>query len=317
MPEFVVCNLCGSEAARPLFRLRDYRFCVDDVEWTAVRCKSCGLGYLNPRPTVDEIRRYYPERYFTQRASQMDRYRRQARYVVGERGRLLDIGTARGDFLSVMAERGWQTAGIEPFATPGSSRRSDIHYCSFPEECELDDGDYDVITAWAVFEHLRDPAAAFRKAADLLREGGRLVIQVPNLHSVYSRWARQEDVPRHLYFFTPRTLHRYGEMSGLELVRVFHTTDLFGGSGRGVMRLALVRALGRSTPEFFEMWRTPRAERFRRWPLLAPAWTAVAGIESIFLNDWLVRLLRVSGQIVVEFVKPDAPPARLDLQDAA
>jgi hypothetical protein len=114
----------------------------------------------------------------------------------------------------------------------------------------------------------------------------------------------QEDVPRHLYFFSTKTLRAYGEKVGLRLSRVVHTTDLFGGSGRGILRLALVRALGKSVDEFFEVWRTPRRERFRRWPLLASAWTGVAAIERILLADWVVRHVRASGQVVAEFEKP-------------
>jgi hypothetical protein len=92
MPEAVACNLCGLDDTRLLFRLRDYRFCVDELEWSVVRYRACGLGYLNPRPTAEENRRYYPEPYFSQRAAQTARYRRQAKYVPGELGRLLDIG---------------------------------------------------------------------------------------------------------------------------------------------------------------------------------------------------------------------------------
>ena len=280
---------------------------MDEVEWSVVRCTSCGLGYLNPRPTVEEIRRYYPEAYFSRRGTHGARYVRQASYVRGAPGRLLDIGTARGDFLVVMQRRGWEVVGIEPFGGSESPYGFEIHQCSFPEDCSLTDDQYDVITAWAVFEHLRDPATAFRRASQLLKAGGRLLVQVPNLRSISARWARQEDVPRHLYFFTPKTLRRYAEASGLEVARVMHTTDLFGGSGRGVLRLALVRALGRSTADFFEIWRTPRRERFRRWPYLAGAWTAVSGLERIVLNDWLIRSLRISGEILVEFTKPVAP----------
>ncbi len=120
-----------------------------------------------------------------------------------------------------------------------------IHRAAFPEECDLPPGTYDVITAWAVFEHLRDPGEAFRVCQRLLRPSGRLVLQIPNPRSIYSRWAMQEDVPRHLYFFTPKTLRAYGARVGLRLTRVHHTTHLFGGSGRGILRLALVRATGR------------------------------------------------------------------------
>ncbi|MDP9270168.1 MAG: class I SAM-dependent methyltransferase [Chloroflexota bacterium] len=271
MPETVSCNLCGSAEAEFLFRLRDYRFFVDEKEWTAWRCHRCGLGYLNPRPTAEEMARYYPAEYFAHRRSHVGRYKRQAAYVSGSGGRLLDIGTASGDFLAVMRDRGWQVEGIEPATEPGNPHGLTIHPFPFPDGCDLPGASFDVITAWAAFEHLRDPKRAFEISARLLRPGGRLILQVPNLRSIYARWALQEDVPRHLYFFEPRTLRRYGEMRGLKLARVHHTTDLFGGSGRGVLRLALVRASGGTTTDFFELWRLPRRKRFRRRPALAMA----------------------------------------------
>jgi SAM-dependent methyltransferase len=307
LPETVNCNLCGANDAKPLFRLRDYRLWVDDVEWTAVRCRSCGLGYLNPRPTAEEIGRYYPEHYFGRRSLQLERYRRQASYVPREGTRLLDVGTARGDFLAVMRDQGWEVTGIEPFERAGNPHGLPIHRFDFPAECDLPAESYDVITAWAVFEHLRDPGEAFRECARMLAPGGRLIVQVPNLRSIWSRWALQEDIPRHLHFFNPSTLRAYADRGGLQLERVTHTTDLFGGSGRGVLRLLLVRAIGRSVDEFFEVYRTPRRERFRRWPLLAAAWTIISALERVVLADRLVRAARISGQIVVSFSKPPSP----------
>lgn len=308
MPEPVICNLCGSNETKLLFRLRDYRLRVDDVLWTAVQCRSCGLGYLNPRPTRDEIGRYYPESYYGRRELQLERYRRQAAHVPREGTRLLDVGTATGEFLAVMSDQGWEVTGIEPFSHAGNPHGLTIHRFDFPSECELPSDSYDVITAWAVFEHLHDPAGAFRECARMLVPGGRLIIQVPNLRSIWSRWSLQEDVPRHLYFFSPRTLRGYADKYGLELEQVTHTTNLYAGSGRGVLRLGLVRALGRSVDDFFEIWRTPRRERFRRWPVLAVAWTMVSAMEKVVLSDRLVRTTRISGQIVVSFTKPN--PAR-------
>src|SRR4029453_16901818 len=60
-----------------------------------------------------------------------------------------------------------------------------------------------------------------------------LIIQVPHLRSIQSRWARQEEVPRHLYSFSERTLRAYGNRIGLVLDKIVHSTDLFVGSGRG------------------------------------------------------------------------------------
>lgn len=74
MPETTSCSLCGADEAKPMFRLRDYRLMVHDLLWTAAHCRSCGLGYLNPRPVVEEIGRYYPASYFGRRRLQVERY---------------------------------------------------------------------------------------------------------------------------------------------------------------------------------------------------------------------------------------------------
>jgi SAM-dependent methyltransferase len=317
VPEHVACNLCGADDAKLLYRQRDERLRVDEIEWNLVQCRRCGLGYLNPRPTREEVTVYYPETYFADRAHMADRYRRQASYVPGDGGRLLDVGTARGDFLAVMRDRGWDVTGIELSQDAGNPHSLTIHRQAFPEECNLRGEQFDVITAWAVFEHLHDPAAAFAACAGLLRPGGLLIVQVPNLNSIHARWARLEDVPRHLYFFTPGVLGRYADSVGLELSRVVHTTDLFGGSGRGALRLAFVRALGKSTEEFFEIWRTPKRERFRRWPALTVGWTAVSAVEHVLLADPLVRLARLSGQIVVEIRKPEVAGEHVERREAA
>jgi SAM-dependent methyltransferase len=240
----------------------------------------------------------------------MPRYKRLAEYVPGPPGRLLDIGTADGHFLEVMRARGWDVAGVEPGGSrpEGDNRQLDIRYGPFPEVATgLPPESFDVITAWAVFEHLHDPTAAFHECARLLRPGGRLVVEVPNLASPAARTPLKEDLPRHLYFYEARTLRRFGEQAGLVMQRVHHTPELFGGSNRGVLRLLLLRALGRSTDEFFEMLYTPKRQRFRRWPVMAVAWTLTSLVERVVLSNLVVRALRISGEIVVEFTRAPAP----------
>lgn len=315
MPEAVACNLCGDDDARVLYRLADYRLNVDDIEWPVVRCRNCGLGYLNPRPTREEIGRYYPARYFAHRGALETRYRREARYLPGPPGRLLDVGAARGDFLAMMRDRGWAVEGIEPFPDAGNPHGISIRRLSFPEECDLAGAQFDAITAWAVFEHLHDPARAFEESARLLRPGGRLVVQVPNLRSIRGRLSPFEDVPRHLYCFSPGPLAAYGRRAGLLVETVDHVTDLFSGaSGREALRYWAARALGRSTGEFFRIYRTPRAERFRRWPSTSVVLAGAGLAGRILVPDWLVRAARISGEIVVVFRKP---PAHAEAQGPA
>jgi SAM-dependent methyltransferase len=305
VPEEVRCNLCGGASSRTLYTLKDYRLFVDDAAWPIVQCRECGLGYLNPRPTRSEIGRYYPADYFTHRERLGKRYGREAAYVEGPPGRLLDIGAAGGDFLAVMKERGWDVEGIEPFRQATNPHGLPIHRMSFPEDSTLPDERFDVITAWAVFEHLHDPKRAFAESVRLLKPDGRLIIEVPNFRSIRARIARMEDVPRHLYFFSPATLRRYGDEAGLQLTFLKHVTDLFSGaSGREAARYWVARALGKSADDFYRIYRARSKERFRTWPLTASAMTAAGVSARLLVPDWLVRAARLSGEVVAIYRKP-------------
>jgi 2-polyprenyl-3-methyl-5-hydroxy-6-metoxy-1,4-benzoquinol methylase len=297
VPEYVSCNLCGADDARLLYKARDHRLRIDDRVWNVVKCRRCSLGYLNPRPTAAESGSYYPEAYFCPRAEMSGRYELEAGYVPGAPGDLLDIGAARGDFMAVMRDRGWRVSGIEP-STNGNPHGLDIRRQRFPEDCDLEPESFDVVTAWAVFEHLHNPLSAFRRAASLIRPGGCLIVQVPNLRSINARYARLEDIPRHLYFFSPATLARYATLSGLLVDQIHHTTDLHGGSGRGVLRRLLIHALGGDDEAFFDFYALRRRQRFRAAPLRATAWTLTGALETVLLADPLVKALRISGEVV-------------------
>jgi SAM-dependent methyltransferase len=89
---------------------------------------------------------------------------------------------------------------------------------------------YDAVTAWAVLEHVHDPMAYFRKAAEVLKKGGLLVFLVTNFHSAASRHLFCEDIPRHLYFFTRETVKQYLDQTGFALLRE--------DNGRSIHKLA-------------------------------------------------------------------------------
>jgi predicted SAM-dependent methyltransferase len=77
-----------------------------------------------------------------------------------------------------------------------------------------------------VLEHLPDPAAMLRVFASLLREGGALVLSVPNDDNPVQRAAVATgvarawwyDVPHHLNYFTVESLTRLTEREGFRVV---------------------------------------------------------------------------------------------------
>jgi SAM-dependent methyltransferase len=243
--EHVACNLCGSRASRLLYRKPDTRHWVSPHPFDVVRCRGCGLGYVNPRPTRAGIARFYPPAFYERRevSDERARYERQAAFLDGyARGRVLDIGCATGAFLAVLAERGWEPEGMDLLP---SGRRLDVpvRYGELPD-LRYPTARFDAVTAWAVFEHLHDPAAYFREVGRILKPGGHFVCLVTNLDSVWSRFAYGEDVPRHLHFFSTRTLARYAALAGLRLERVDRSGAVFPADSTDVFRVRLLRRLG-------------------------------------------------------------------------
>ena len=62
--ELVCCDLCRSDQSELVIRQRDLLLEVTQDEFTIVRCRQCGLIYLNPRPSKYLLSSYYPTVYY-------------------------------------------------------------------------------------------------------------------------------------------------------------------------------------------------------------------------------------------------------------
>jgi 2-polyprenyl-3-methyl-5-hydroxy-6-metoxy-1,4-benzoquinol methylase len=216
--ETVVCNLCGSNRQTPVYEMPDARYFPDEY-FTVAACDQCGLGFVNPRPTIAEIQKYYPADYYQWGGTDSfnrylkRRFTRQARFLErletsGGPRKLLDVGCANGEFPRFMMARGWEVEGVE--VSEVSERISDFRvYPQEFQEIPVDSPTYDAVTAWSVLEHVHNPMAYFRKASQVLKKDGVFVFLVPNFESTASRHLFAEDIPRHLYFYTRSTVKQY------------------------------------------------------------------------------------------------------------
>ena len=211
-------------------------------EFKVVRCTQCGMMRLDPQPTPEELRSYYPSNYWfapgTSAASRLEEaYRRlvlrdhvrfvsQALAGSKARGPLLDVGCGGGLFLGMMRERGVKVVGLdfsrEAAAVAWSRQQAPAMVADF-ERAPLREGGFGAITMFHVVEHLYDPAAYFAVARSLLAPDGRLIVQVPNAASGQARMLGHRwngfDVPRHLNNFRDRDLETVLSRSGFEVVR--------------------------------------------------------------------------------------------------
>lgn len=134
---------------------------------------------------------------------------------------IFEIGAGDGSLVAALVASGYDAAGAEPYRHPRAAReRIDRKTV---DDVELPPHSQDAVVLWHVLEHLDDPAETLRRAHEWLREGGRLLVAVPNLRSLQARiggdrWF-QLDLPRHTTHFTPAGLARLLERTGFRSCR--------------------------------------------------------------------------------------------------
>lgn len=233
------CLLCG----RPAFRTLGVMPARADTQ--VRQCDSCGLAWLDPAPGAEELAAYYAQEYarafgaadpnnpkFVQYkarpAGNRLRYLQSARAASG--ARLLEIGCAEGEFLRLAQAAGFDVAGIEPDAAlarrAASVTQSRVTAGVFPEGLGSDQR-FDVIAAFHVIEHVRDPAAFVAACAARLEPGGCLYLATPDLADARGDVAHPMFRPCHLWYFTQGSLTELLTRAGLNDVAT-HRTDACG-----------------------------------------------------------------------------------------
>ena len=130
----------------------------------------------------------------------------------GKKGRLLDIGCGNGEFLLQASSAGWDVVGVDFDAKAVETARTldlDIRHGGV-EIIDSTADQFDIITMAHVIEHLHDPVEALRACLKLLKPGGSLWIDTPNIssdgHRIYGAHWRGLEPPRHLVLFTVESL---------------------------------------------------------------------------------------------------------------
>lgn len=241
--EEVACNLCGSVKSKLAFKMKDERYDGDDYLYSVVECTQCGLGYTNPRPTFRTIGACYPKEFFG--SSESDdrfnlKFNKELSYLKGLRGNLLDIGCRNGGFPAFSQKHGFRGWGLEV----ADNAENLFGLTIFNDFTEAPSDFFDVVTSWAVFEHLHDPMSYFSHVRRVLKPGGSFVFLVPNYASPRSRLMKFEDVPRHLYFYSAKTLEAYLSLQGFENVKIFPDKDVYYGGHRKFLNYLALRAIG-------------------------------------------------------------------------
>jgi len=58
--EYISCPICGEDKTELIYKVRECTGKYQEI-FNLVQCKKCKLAYVNPRPSKEELLRYYPE----------------------------------------------------------------------------------------------------------------------------------------------------------------------------------------------------------------------------------------------------------------
>ena len=162
-------------------------------------------------------------------------------------GRLLDVGCGNGGFLLMAQQAGWQVSGVDfdpdavGFARSRGLQVREGGIEAFDEQAE----EFDVISMCHVIEHVPEPLALLSRAHRLLKRGGLLWLETPNIESLgagrFGRDWRGLEPPRHLVLFNRRALrqlfHKLGFVEveqrwrGLSVFDVYAASEAIAATG--------------------------------------------------------------------------------------
>lgn len=159
--------------------------------------------------------------------------------------RVIDVGCGSGVLLARMKALGWEVEGVEvdPGGVEAGRRRGvpvrlgTLQQQAFPSDY------FDAVHSAHVIEHVHDPVGLLAECRRVLKPGGKLVILTPNTASFGHRrfgaaWLNL-DPPRHLVLFSPGTLRRAAEQTGLKVLRLessVRTAWVYGALSRCIQR---------------------------------------------------------------------------------
>jgi 2-polyprenyl-3-methyl-5-hydroxy-6-metoxy-1,4-benzoquinol methylase len=246
-----LCPVCGSDDPRFFFR-------PSRSPGPIVKCNRCHFVYISPIQTtksliqtgpvlndrspsllhssnLDEIEGSWEQPIINAFMRELAAKQKNAKEALAhidslakKRSKLLDIGCFCGVFLSVASQHGYDCYGLEPLVMPAIFARGQFGLKIITDvlkENTYPHDFFDVVTAFQVFEHLLDPAKEIAKIRPFLKQGGLLVVEVPNIDTLTVRILRARHrhfVEDHVSFFSADTLGTLVESMGFKIRKIYY-----------------------------------------------------------------------------------------------
>ena len=144
MKQGLFCPLCGNNGTMGVFRARDINW-LTEGDFCLVKCRSCGLVYMDPKPDEAWISEFYGREYFQRRGPC---YLGKSLKNISERaflgrlnlirkfkrnGRVLDVGCGEGSFLKYLLGKGYDAMGLDISGSAVASTREKLGAAIFSD----------------------------------------------------------------------------------------------------------------------------------------------------------------------------------------
>lgn len=181
--------------------------------------------------------------------------------LVGKNKRVLEIGCATGQISRRLSENGCEVVGVEFDEASALVAQRFCKNVIMLDVCKIDATDYinyfDFILFMDVLEHLDDPWNVLEKLKVYLKDGGYVVISVPNIANWAVRWnlllgnfeygSRGILDKTHLRFFNEKSAKRLLEDAGFEIVKY----DIIPSMPLVRVRAKFMYLISKLKPNFF------------------------------------------------------------------
>ena len=218
-----------------------------------IRRHPAGFLEIAQKPSKEELRVYYAERYFqNNEGSYRSEYSSEERAYIenklaqraqivnnlanGRVGSMLDVGCGEGFAMAYFHRHGWTVEGLD-YSQSGVAAMNPQYLSALTTgdvdtllQHKISSGrKYDLIWLSNVLEHVPDPISLMGQMHELLNEAGVLVVTVPNDFSPVQReLIRQGHIteefwvapPDHLSYFDESSLRRIGAATGFQIQRL-------------------------------------------------------------------------------------------------
>ncbi len=204
-------------------------FCFPDSR--VLRCGSCGLAYLFPKPDADCLYKAYEAMEDSLYLREEKGRAKSAKVLLAKLsrikkgGRILDIGCASGIFLNEARKLGWEVHGVElsSWAVNYAKKNFGISiYQGKLKDAKFTSQYFDAVVMLDSIEHLMDPLDCLIEAGRVLRDDGLLFISTPDIGSFLSRFMGKRWLgikQSHLYYFNKRSISRMLKGAGFKAVK--------------------------------------------------------------------------------------------------